>query len=84
MADGKVIFSGNSLRSYGNLVIVKHNNSFISIYAHNSKNIVKEGDVVKRGQKISEMGNSEADRVKLHFELRKNSKPIDPSPYFDN
>jgi len=84
VADGKVIFSGNSLRSYGNLVIVKHNNSFISIYAHNSKNIVKEGDVVKRGQKISEMGNSEADRVKLHFELRKNSKPIDPSPYFDN
>jgi lipoprotein NlpD len=83
-ADGKVIFSGNSLRSYGNLVIVKHTNSYISIYAHNNKNLVKEGDTVKRGQKIAEMGNSEADRVKLHFELRRDSKPIDPTGYFDN
>jgi len=83
-ADGNVIFSGNSLRSYGNLVIVKHNNSYISVYAHNSKNLVKEGDVIKRGQKIAEMGNSETDRVKLHFELRRESKPIDPLGYFDN
>ena len=79
-----IIFSGNSLRSYGNLVIVKHNNSYISVYAHNSKNLVKEGDTIKRGQKIAEMGNSETDRVKLHFELRRESKPIDPSGYFDN
>ena len=83
-ADGKVIFSGNSLRSYGNLVIVKHNNSYITIYAHNSKNLVKEGDTVKRGQKIAEMGNTESESVKLHFELRKDSKPIDPLGYFDN
>jgi lipoprotein NlpD len=83
-ADGKVIFSGNSLRSYGNLVIVKHNNSYITIYAHNSKNLVKEGDAVRRGQKIAEMGNTEADRVKLHFELRRDSKPVDPTGFFDN
>ena len=83
-SDGKVIFSGNSLRSYGNLVIVKHNNNYITIYAHNSKNLVKEGDTVKRGQKIAEMGNTESDRVKLHFELRRDSKPIDPTSYFDN
>jgi len=83
-ADGSVIFSGNSLRSYGNLVIVKHNNNFISIYAHNNKNLVKEGDSVKRGQKIAEMGSTESDRVKLHFELRRDSKPIDPAGYFDN
>ena len=83
-ADGKVIFSGNSLRSYGNLVIIKHNNSFITIYAHNSKNLVKEGDTVKRGQKIAEMGNTESESIKLHFELRKDSKPIDPLDYFDN
>jgi lipoprotein NlpD len=83
-SDGKVIFSGNSLRSYGNLVIVKHNNNYITIYAHNSKNLVKEGDTVKRGQKIAEMGNTESDRVKLHFELRRDSKPIDPTSYFDS
>jgi lipoprotein NlpD len=82
--EGKVIFSGNSLRSYGNLVIVKHNNNYISIYAHNSKNLVKEGDAVKRGQKIAEMGNTESDRVKLHFELRRDSRPVDPTGYFDS
>ncbi len=83
-SDGKVIFSGNSLRSYGNLVIVKHNNNYITIYAHNSKNLVREGDIVKRGEKIAEMGNTESDRVKLHFELRRDSKPIDPAGYFDS
>jgi lipoprotein NlpD len=83
-SDGKVIFAGNTLRSYGNLVIVKHNNSYISIYAHNNKLLVKEGDQVRRGQKIAEMGNTESDRVKLHFELRRDSKPIDPSGYFDS
>jgi lipoprotein NlpD len=82
--EGKVIFSGNSLRSYGNLVIVKHNNNYITIYAHNSKNLVSEGDTVKRGQKIAEMGNTESDRIKLHFELRRDSKPIDPTGYFDS
>jgi lipoprotein NlpD len=84
VADGSVIFSGNSLRGYGNLVIVKHDNSYITVYAHNHKNLVKEGDVIKRSQKIAEMGNTETDQVKLHFELRRDSKPIDPSGYFDN
>lgn len=84
VSDGKVIFSGNSLRSYGNLVIIKHDTRYITIYAHNSKNLVKEGDDVKRGQKIAEMGSTESDRVKLHFELRRDSKPIDPVGYFDS
>ncbi len=84
VADGSVIFSGNSLRGYGNLVIVKHDNSYLTVYAHNHKNLVKEGDVIKRSQKIAEMGNTETDQVKLHFELRRDSKPIDPSGYFDN
>ncbi len=81
-ADGKVIYSGSNLRTYGNLIILNHNNSFVTVYANNKTLLVKEGDTVKRGQKIAEMGNSESDKVKLHFELRKNSKPIDPSSYF--
>lgn len=81
-ADGKVIYSGSNLRTYGNLIILNHNNSFVTVYANNKTLLVKEGDTVKRGQKIAEMGNSESDKVKLHFELRKNSKPIDPSNYF--
>jgi lipoprotein NlpD len=81
-ADGKVIYSGSNLRTYGNLIILNHSNSFVTVYANNKTLLVKEGDAVKRGQKIAEMGNSESDKVKLHFELRKNSKPIDPSTYF--
>jgi len=81
-ADGKVIYSGSNLRTYGNLIILNHNNSFVTVYANNKTLLVKEGDIVKRGQKIAEMGNSESDKVKLHFELRKNSKPIDPINYF--
>jgi murein DD-endopeptidase MepM/ murein hydrolase activator NlpD len=81
-ADGKVIYSGSNLRTYGNLIILNHNNSFVTVYANNKTLFVKEGETVKRGQKIAEMGNSESDKVKLHFELRKNSKPIDPSSYF--
>lgn len=80
-ADGKVVYAGNSLRGYGNLVIVKHDNTYLTAYAHNKNLLVKEGDSVRRGQKIAEMGNTEADRVKLHFELRRNGKPIDPSRY---
>lgn len=83
-SDGKVIYSGNNLRTYGNLVIINHNNSYVTVYANNKNLLVKEGDTVKRGQKIAEMGNSESDKVKLHFELRKNSKPIDPSTYFSD
>jgi lipoprotein NlpD len=80
-ADGKVVYAGNSLRGYGNLVIVKHDNTYLTAYAHNKVLLVKEGDVVKKSQKIAEMGNTDSDRVKLHFELRKNGKPVDPSAY---
>jgi lipoprotein NlpD len=80
-ADGKVVYAGNSLRGYGNLVIVKHDNTYLTAYAHNKTLLVKEGDTVKKAQKIAEMGNTDADRVKLHFELRKNGKPVDPSAY---
>ena len=80
-ADGKVVYAGNSLRGYGNLVIVKHDNTYLTAYAHNKTLLVKEGDTVKKAQKIAEMGNSDADRVKLHFELRKNGKPVDPTIY---
>ena len=80
-ADGSVVYAGSALRGYGNLVIVKHNSSFVTAYAHNQTILVKDGQSVKRGQKIAEMGQSEADRVKLHFEIRKNSNPVDPMQY---
>jgi lipoprotein NlpD len=80
-ADGSVVYAGSALRGYGNLVIVKHGATFVSAYAHNQSLLVKDGQSVKRGQKIAEMGQSEADRVKLHFEIRKNSTPIDPMQY---
>jgi len=80
-APGKVIYSGSDLRGYGRLVIIKHNDEFLSVYAHNSKILVKEGESVTRGQKIAEMGNSDADRVKLHFEIRRQGKSVDPSQF---
>jgi lipoprotein NlpD len=79
--DGKVVYAGSSLRGYGNLIILKHNNTFLTAYAHNQTLLVKEDQTVKRGQKIAEMGNSDADRVKLHFEVRKQGKPVDPAKY---
>lgn len=79
--DGKVVYAGAGLRGYGELVIVKHNAMFLSAYAHNRKILVKEGQQVTRGQKIAEMGNTDADSVKLHFEIRKQGKPVDPAPY---
>ena len=75
---GRVVYAGNGLRGYGNLVIVKHNNDFITAYAHNRAILVKEGQTVRRGQKIAELGMSDADRPMLHFELRKGGKPVDP------
>ena len=78
---GKVVYSGAGLRGYGNLVIIKHDATFLTAYAHNSKLLVKEGDSVTRGQTIAEMGNSDADRVMLHFEVRKDGKPVDPMKY---
>ena len=80
-ADGKVVYAGAGLRGYGNLVILKHNNTFLSAYAHNQALMVKEDQTVKKGQKIAEMGNSDADRVKLHFEVRRQGKPVDPAKY---
>ena len=80
-SDGKVVYAGNSLRGYGNLVIVKHDNTYLTAYAHNSKLLVKEGDTVRKGQKIAEMGDTDATSAKLHFELRVNGKPVNPIPY---
>lgn len=80
-AAGKVVYSGNGLRGYGKLVIIKHNKLFLSAYAHNDQILVKEGQMVTKGQKIAEMGNTDADQVKLHFEIRKLGKPVDPAQY---
>jgi len=80
-APGKVVYSGSGLRGYGKLIIVKHNTSYLSVYAHNSQILVKEGQSVAKGQKIAEMGNSDSDRVALHFEIRRLGKPIDPLQY---
>jgi lipoprotein NlpD len=80
-ADGKVVYAGSGLRGYGNLVILKHNNTYLTAYAHNQTLLVKEDQAVVKGQRIAEMGNSDADRVKLHFEIRKQGKPVDPSKY---
>jgi lipoprotein NlpD len=77
-ADGRVIFSGNGPRGYGNLVIVKHANDLLSVYAHNRSLAVKEGQTVKRGQKIAELGDSGTSSPRLHFEIRQQGKPVDP------
>jgi lipoprotein NlpD len=78
-ADGRVVYVGSGLRGYGNLIILKHNNTFLTAYAHNQSLLVKEDQSVRRGQKIAEMGSSDADRVKLHFEVRRQGKPVDPA-----
>ncbi len=80
-ATGKVVYSGSGLRGYGKLVIIKHNKTYLSAYAHNDHVLVKEGQSVTKGQKIAEMGNTDADQVKLHFEIRKFGKPVDPAKY---
>lgn len=80
-ADGRVVYVGSGLRGYGNLIILKHNNTYLTAYAHNQTLLVKEDQTVRRGQKIAEMGNSDADRTKLHFELRRQGKPVDPVKY---
>jgi lipoprotein NlpD len=78
-ADGRVVYAGSGLRGYGNLVIVKHNNTYLTAYAHNQALLVKEDQAVRRGQKIAEMGSSDAERVQLHFEIRRQGKPVDPA-----
>jgi lipoprotein NlpD len=77
--DGRVIYAGSSLRGYGNLVIVKHNDTYLTAYAHNQTLLVKDDQAVRRGQKIAEMGSTDAERVQLHFEIRRQGKPIDPA-----
>ncbi len=77
-ASGRVIFSGMGLRGYGKLVIIKHNQTYLSAYAHNSNLLVKEGQNVVRGQKIAEIGNTDSSQAKLHFEIRRLGKPVDP------
>lgn len=81
---GKVMYAGSGIRGYGNLVIVKHSNSLLSAYAHNRSIVVKEGQNVNKGQMIAEMGDSDADSVKLHFEIRQQGKPVDPSRFLPN
>lgn len=80
-ADGRVVYVGAGLRGYGNLIILKHNNTYLTAYAHNQTLLVKEDQTVRKGQKIAEMGSSDADRVKLHFEVRRQGKPVDPLKY---
>ncbi len=79
--DGHVVYAGSGLRGYGNLVIIKHTDDFISAYAHNRSILVKQGQAVKRGQRIAEMGKTDADLPKLHFEVRRQGKPVDPMRY---
>lgn len=80
-APGKVVYSGSGLRGYGKLIIIKHNASYLSVYAHNSQILVKEGQSVAKGQKIAEIGSTDSDRIALHFEIRRLGKPIDPLQY---
>lgn len=78
---GKVMYAGSGIRGYGNLVIIKHTNNLLSAYAHNKAILVKEGQAISKGQKIAEMGNSDSEAVKLHFEIRQQGKPVDPSKF---
>jgi len=78
---GRVVYSGSGLKHYGKLIIVKHNETFLSAYAHNKRLLVKEGDVLKSGQRIAEMGNTGTNSTKLHFEIRRDGKPVDPLGY---
>ncbi|MDW5415860.1 peptidoglycan DD-metalloendopeptidase family protein [Iodobacter sp. CM08] len=80
-ASGKVAYAGNGIRSYGNLLIIKHNQDYLSAYAHNQRILVKEGDMIKQGQQVAEMGSSGSNKVKLHFELRFKGKAINPKPF---
>ncbi|MEN9659661.1 MAG: hypothetical protein RL571_3126 [Pseudomonadota bacterium] len=80
-ASGRVAYAGNGIRSYGNLLIIKHNQDYLSAYAHNQRILVKEGDIIKQGQQVAEMGSSGSNKVKLHFELRFKGKAINPKPF---
>ncbi|MCY1489591.1 Murein hydrolase activator NlpD [compost metagenome] len=83
-SDGSVVYAGSGLRGYGELVIIKHSDTYVSAYGHNRRLLVREGQQVKAGQTIAEMGSTGADRVKLHFEIRRQGKPVDPLQYLPN
>jgi lipoprotein NlpD len=83
-ADGQVVYSGNRLRGYGKLIIIKHNSAFLTAYAHNNHVLVREGQWVKAGQRIADMGNTDARRVMLHFEIRHDGQPVNPLRYLPN
>lgn len=83
-SDGAVVYAGSGLRGYGELVIIKHSDTYVSAYGHNRRLLVREGQQVKAGQRIAEMGSTGADRVKLHFEIRRQGKPVDPLQYLPN
>jgi lipoprotein NlpD len=80
-APGRVMYTGTGIRGYGKLIVIKHDNNFNSVYAHNREILVKEGQTVQRGQRIAELGDTDADSPKLHFEIRKSGKPVDPMKY---
>jgi lipoprotein NlpD len=80
-ADGRVVYAGSAVRGYCNLVILKHNETYLTAYAHNQTLLVKEDQTVRKGQRIADMGSSDAERVMLHFEVRRNGKPVDPAKY---
>nr|WP_256583033.1 peptidoglycan DD-metalloendopeptidase family protein [Pseudomonas sp. HMWF032] len=80
-SDGSVVYAGSGLRGYGELVIIKHSDTYVSAYGHNRRLLVQEGQKVKAGQKIAEMGSTGTDQVKLHFEVRRQGKPVDPLQY---
>jgi lipoprotein NlpD len=80
-AAGQVLYTGTGIRGFGKLIVIRHENGFSSVYAHNREILVKEGQSVSRGQRIAELGDSDADRPKLHFEIRKSGKPVDPLRY---
>nr|HNH89437.1 peptidoglycan DD-metalloendopeptidase family protein [Thiobacillaceae bacterium] len=80
-ASGRVVYAGSGLRGYGKLIIIRHGKTLLSAYAHNARILVVEGQAVARGQAVAEMGDSDTDRVKLHFEIREHGKPVDPLDY---
>jgi lipoprotein NlpD len=80
-AGGQVLYTGTGIRGFGKLIVIRHEGGFSSVYAHNREILVKEGQTVARGQRIAELGDTDADRPKLHFEIRKAGKPVDPLKY---
>ncbi len=80
-ADGKIVYAGNGIKGYGNLLIIKHSNNFLSAYAHNKNLFVREGDNVKRGDVVAALGDTDAIQPMLHFQIRYNGKPVDPEKY---